>query len=1168
MSEDGRHSPALPQAGEPASEAAIVVKRAWKGIVTIAVAVTVAIVTLVFAGAVLLVNGFIPLSGLEGRISSTIEERLGPNWQVSVGQAQLERKGGHARLSARHLLFRHTGGASFQAPEAFLGYDPISLLRGDIRLVSLDLRGVDIKLGVRQDGALVLEQNAEPAAPASTPVVGDPADWDAFAGVMNAIGILAASDGLLGSLERAGIAGARVALVDPRGNQRSGLEDVDISLERAGNGVARLNLRGRHGSRWKDLGIDVSSAPDGSRSAVVDIRRFEPSEAVALAFGNTRVTLDGLALGGKISLTQTPQGQRRIGMSVTVAPGTIDIPNSEMKPFAVDGAKLDLASDDGMASVRILAMELSAGATRLSTKGEARNENGIWRVALDGAGQLAGVDEHDKPVTIDRLDGRFEVEPAIGELRITHLALTGPGLNVVGTGEGRRVDGKGSHALRLRAVDTDMRTALAVWPAVTSPDLHAALTEMLKGGHIEEIDVALTMTHEASERLDRGLGMDDDAVAVRLKSSGVSFQPDPGLPLLVEARVEGSATGRTAQLVIPQARAQLGEGRFLTLTEGSFSVADTWAKRPDAKVGFRGTGTADALMALFAFPALRDHAPLKADAAALRGTVDLTSRIALPLVNDVSFEDVQIESTGQLSNIASDTLLGTEKLEGGNLAMTYDRGQLTIRGEGRVGGERGAIELRQDAKGRGEAGLTMTLDNAARQRRGIGPEAGISGPVQVKVVQPLGRTPEAPPRIELDLTRAAIAGAIPGFTKPAGRPGRASFTYVADKDGPDIEDLTIDAAPVLVKGRVSLDKQNAFESASLTQLRLSPGDNLSKVDIQRDGSATKITVRGAVLDARPFIRDLVSAPTPAPAAARGRARAPEPAGPDIDIDLDVPILTGFNNEAIGNAQLKLSRRGGTIRSVAFGGRIGKADISLRQVKQAGAATILLLQSENGGATLRFLDLYRRAYGGDLVLQLGDGASQDGDLMMRNFVVRDEPALRRVTASQSRTQAFDRTDPAQPQARVDVSEVPFTKMRAEFTRSDSRIDIRDAVLWGQQVGFTIKGSVDYGRDRVDIGGTFVPGYAFNNAFAQVPIVGMILGGGGQHGGLFAVNFRISGAASAPTMTINPLSAIAPGILRRFVDPLGGAPLGQNAPAATVPAPQQAPAPTPPPRPARP
>jgi hypothetical protein len=35
-----------------------------------------------------------------------------------------------------------------------------------------------------------------------------------------------------------------------------------------------------------------------------------------------------------------------------------------------------------------------------------------------------------------------------------------------------------------------------------------------------------------------------------------------------------------------------------------------------------------------------------------------------------------------------------------------------------------------------------------------------------------------------------------------------------------------------------------------------------------------------------------------------------------------------------------------------------------------------------------------------------------------------------------------------------------------------------------------------------------------------------------------------------MTINPLSALAPGILRRFVDPLGGSPIQQ---------PQAAPAP---------
>ena len=60
---------------------------------------------------------------------------------------------------------------------------------------------------------------------------------------------------------------------------------------------------------------------------------------------------------------------------------------------------------------------------------------------------------------------------------------------------------------------------------------------------------------------------------------------------------------------------------------------------------------------------------------------------------------------------------------------------------------------------------------------------------------------------------------------------------------------------------------------------------------------------------------------------------------------------------------------------------------------------------------------------------------------------------------------------------------------------------------------------------------MPAYGLNNVFAQVPLFGPILGGG-QNEGLFAVNFRISGLASSPTLTVNPLSAVAPGFLRKL------------------------------------
>ncbi|PZR85370.1 MAG: hypothetical protein DI537_30955 [Stutzerimonas stutzeri] len=1127
-------------------EVAAVAKRAWRGVVTIAVTVCVAVVTLGFAAAVLLVSGFIPLSGLEGRISAAIEERLGPNWKVEAAQAELTRTDGRSRLLVREVSFRHAGGASFRAPEAVLGYDPMALLRGDFRLVSLDLRGVNIRLGVRQDGSLLLEQDAQPEQVSKTPVAGDPVDWDAFAGAMNAIGALVSNDGLLGSLEVAGIGGARVTLIDPAGRQRSGLEDVDIRLERFGGGQARLSMRGRVGPRWKELAIDLASAPDGTRSATVDIQRFEPAEAVALAFGNAMVALDGLALSGKISFTQTGSGERRLAAGLAVAPGVIRVHDAGLDPIKVQGAKLDFGSDDGLKTIKVASAQILAGETKLAGSGQARNEGGIWHLALDGSGQVAGIGK-DAAVVLSALRTQIEVDPAAGEVRMGNFSFKGPLINAEGSGMARRRDEQNSHQFQIRAVDTDMRAALAVWPAVTSPGLHGALSEMVKGGRVEEIDVKVTMSPEANMRLWSGKGMDDDAVAVRLKASQVSFLPNPGLPLLTDARVVGSTTGRTVDLAISQATAELGEGRKLQLSDGTFAMSDTWAERPQARIGFRSTGSADAMVALLNFPSLREFSPLKIEPGALRGTIDLTEQITLPLINDLTFSDIVIRSSGMLSNIASDSLLGGEKLEGANLALNYDRGQLSIKGEGRVGGDKAPIELKQNAKGQGEATVTLMLDNAALKRRGFGPETGISGPLQVKVTKPLGRSPDAPPRVEVDLVRAAIDTGVPGVNKPAGRAGKATFNYVVDDDGPDLEDLTIESAPLFAKGRISLNKQNAFESASFSQLRLSPGDNLTKVEIGRDGAVTKLSVRGTVLDARPFVRDLFDTPAPTRGGRGNQNAAP---GPDFDLDLDVPILTGFNNEALGNSQLKLSRRSGAMRSIGYQGRIGKADLSIKQVRQGDRVVV---QSENGGAILRFLDLYRRAYGGDLILQLGAGEGrQPGELLMRNFTVRDEPALRRVVGPPGSQGPGAQDSTGAPAPRIDASDVAFTKLRAEFVRSASRIDINDAVLWGQQVGFTIQGNVDYGRDRVDIGGTFVPGYAFNNAFAQVPVVGMILGGG-QYGGLFAVNFRVSGSASQPTMTVNPLSAIAPGILRRFVDPLGGGPLEQSRPGGNLPAP---------------
>jgi hypothetical protein len=69
--------------------------------------------------------------------------------------------------------------------------------------------------------------------------------------------------------------------------------------------------------------------------------------------------------------------------------------------------------------------------------------------------------------------------------------------------------------------------------------------------------------------------------------------------------------------------------------------------------------------------------------------------------------------------------------------------------------------------------------------------------------------------------------------------------------------------------------------------------------------------------------------------------------------------------------------------------------------------------------------------------------------------------------------------------------------------------------------------------VHLRGTFVPFYGLNNMFGlgQIPLVGMLLGGSNE--GLVGITYEAVGPPSAPRISVNPVSAIAPGLLRKFI-----------------------------------
>ncbi len=277
-----------------------------------------------------------------------------------------------------------------------------------------------------------------------------------------------------------------------------------------------------------------------------------------------------------------------------------------------------------------------------------------------------------------------------------------------------------------------------------------------------------------------------------------------------------------------------------------------------------------------------------------------------------------------------------------------------------------------------------------------------------------------------------------------------------------------------------------------------------------------MTLRGDVFDGRSFIKSAVSGSSK-------DQKAKQDITANIDLDVKLGAVAGFNGEALRSLDVKMTRRGGVIRTFALNGRIGSNTPVTGDMRgRAGGRDVIYVETNDAGAFFRFSDTYARMYGGSMWVALEppgpDASPREGLLNVRDFKIRGEAALDRVVAGGPGTQGDG---------------IPFTRMRVEFSRQPGEVNVKEGLVQGPIVGATIDGQIDYAHDQLRMRGTFVPLYGLNNMFGQIPIVGMILGGGTNEG-LVGVTFEVVGTPGQPVLRVNPLSAVAPGLFRKIFE----------------------------------
>lgn len=1127
-------------------------------------------------------KGPIALAGMGTRITRALDERVGHGYAFKVGEVSLVAHGFGPTLSINNLsLADESGETIISAPRAEVSVDMFALLFGKVVPKRLEIFGIEVRLELLRDGSLAVSagggrQGATPLLPLAAGIgdisagkhqaavqIEKPAQslasgQTAFleksgvpprslavkrigAALRLLIDMSTKPDSPLAAIDKVGIARGRLVIADRAAEETRVYEGLNLAFDKSGGGTNfSLSAEGPNGT-WS-ISASASGVPTGMRRLDIGTKNISLDE-VLLVTGLRKIGVDfDMPITSKFTMSLAPDGGlAEIAGEIALGAGYLrfDDPNDE--PKMIDSIDTGFHWDRSTRHIAVDQLQLRAGSTDFAFKGAIVppvREGEPWQILLANARQeIFGAERPgEAPIALTQFGLGVRLNLAQKTLAIDQFSFSGPECSFAMIGTLGWTNGP---HLRLGASvgPTQSRVAVRLWPAFIVAPVRSWFLSHWKGGLVEKGSLRVDFDAAMIKAMRLQHAPPDKAVALDFTISKGVVEFLPGVPPLRDVEGTGHVTGRTSTFIAKEGSLDSGAGGPLILSQGMFQVANAEVKPTPAQFSAQVSGRVDAVAALLSREALKPYASLPVDPTSLKGQVAGKLGIGLRLGPVVRPQDTQLTIDAAATDLTAEHLIGKERLEGATLSVIVDASGMKVKGQGRLFGAPAMIDIERPIGRPAVASVSVVLDDAVRAKQGFGALSNVSGPITAHLTAPLDAPPPVKADVELDLTHAAIAG-LPGITKSAGRPGKASFTLLLGDNGTQIDQLAIDAAPIQARGSIDLGSDQSLVSAKFSQVRFSPGDDM-RVEVSKAGDGWRLIVHAAALDARPFLRNLTFARSDQTAAADNGPRKEQGkeagkdavAGKDIEIDLKSSVLTGYNKTVLSGADLHIVKHGELLRAFTLSGRFGHATISGQLSNPASPSPQLDLSTHDAGALLSFLDLYKHMEGGQLqvAMRLGDDALA-GALLIKDFILRDEPALRRLVAEGAQQRPIG-IEAGTSQPTFDPNAVAFSKLQVNFQRAGSRLDIRDGTMYGEEMGLTVDGWLDFTRDRVSMDGTFVPAYGVNNLFSQVPLFGPLLGGG-THEGLFAVNYHISGAATKPTLNINPLSAIAPGFLRKI------------------------------------
>ncbi|MEQ6204263.1 DUF3971 domain-containing protein [Sulfitobacter sp. HNIBRBA2951] len=652
-------------------------------------------------------------------------------------------------------------------------------------------------------------------------------------------------------------------------------------------------------------------------------------------------------------------------------------------------------------------------------------------------------------------------------------------------------------SLDARADSVTPERIMALWPQAIKTRTRGWIADNLIGATINNADFAWRLDPGAAPRT--FLSFDYQDAEVRFLRS---------LPPATGARGHASLEGKRFVVAVDRGQMEAGAGGTLQVSGSAFIIPDVSVKDgAPAVVRLNARGPLHAALWTLDQPpiAAMSRAGLSPDLG--QGDVAVSGTLSFPLRRGGGAGNLKFDVTGDLQNLRSTGLIKGRDLRADRMQLSADNTGVQIAGRGTLDGV--AFDARwQQPIGKGADKSTL------RGTAQITPAALKAFSVALPDGMVTGQTPASfgidfargqPPQMSL---RSDLRGATLQIPQLGWRKGRnaAGKLDMAIRLGakPAVTAMTLSGAGLSATGTVSLAEGGGLGALDISRLRLNNWLDVRASLVGRGaGRSPQIVVRGGRLDMRT-----------ATFGGSGNSGGGGPSGPP-----PAPMRVTLDRLQVTDT-IWLQGLAGTFKTAGgldgpFEARVnGGTGVSGRVVPQGGRTAVRITSADAGGV-LRSAGVLQQAVRGTMDLSLvpvGSGGAFDGTLVVEDVSIKDAPAMAALVNAVSVVGLVNE---------MNGNGIFFDEVEAKFRLTPGRMTLSRGSAVGASLGLSMDGVFATDTGEIAMQGVITPVYMLNG-------IGSLLTRKGE--GLLGLNYRLSGAAKSPKVSINPLSVLAPGGLR--------------------------------------